>query len=74
MTFLIEDSFLMLTFPVTFTQWLFELKYFILLPTKFPLELPNKHMVELQFNNKKRYEICPRCQQKMEKGESASPD
>lgn len=51
--------FLMLIFPITFTQWLFELMYFTL--TIFPLELPNKCMTGLHFNQK-WYEICPRCQ------------
>lgn len=42
----------MLAFPVTFTQWLFELMYFTL-TTKFLLELPKKHMMRPQFNNQK---------------------
>lgn len=31
-------------------------------------------MAEQHINNKKRYEICPRCQETMEKEESANHD
>lgn len=40
--------------------------------TKLPLESSNEYMAELHIINlKKWYEICPRCQQTMGKGESA---
>lgn len=60
----------MLIFPVTSTQWLFELMCFTVL-TKFQLELPNKYMTGLHTNNQNWYEIRLRCQQTMGKGESA---